>query len=123
VKRNTELLDQFESNFRIRGRSEGTVRVYTSHVRTFTNWLEGKSLLEVNEDSLELYINHLLSRNLKAKSMNSIFDALGALFGFFKFKRFLDNNPIPEVRRFYISQYKDEEHRRQVISTIPGPWS
>lgn len=116
MKSNAELLDQFESNFRTRGRSEGTIRVYTSHVRTFTNWLDGKSLLDVDEDSLELYINHLLSKNLKAKSMSSIFDALNALFGFFKFKKFINNNPIPEVRKFYLSQYKDEEHRRQVIS-------
>ncbi|MDI3485101.1 MAG: integrase/recombinase XerD [Methanolobus sp.] len=108
-----ELISKFEHDLSLRRRSDRTIKSYSCNVREFLK--HNPEPDKVTYEDLELYLGHLLKRELKASTLKSNFSAISSFYEFLIYKKITDTNPILSFRKRYLDASNDGD-RRQVLN-------
>lgn len=121
ITRSSDLISEFEADCLTRGITPETTRRYLSSLKIFNQYLgdNGCDILEVDRDILRKFINYLRSdREVSQRTIETYFAAMASFFGYLEYERYIDKNPVPEVRKRYLRKYKgnDDGQTRRLIS-------
>jgi len=121
ITRPTDLISEFEADCLTRGITAETTRRYLSSLKIFNKYLEdnGSDILDVERDILRDFINYLrVEREVSQRTIETYFAAMASFFGYLEYERYIDKNPVPEVRKRYLRKYKDNNdgQTRRLIS-------
>jgi integrase/recombinase XerD len=117
----TDLITEFEEDCVTRGITPETTRRYLSSLKIFDKYLEdnGYDILNSDKDILRNFINYLRNdRKVSQRTIETYFAALASFFGYLEYERYIDKNPVYEVRKRYLRKYKDNDdgQTRKLIS-------
>lgn len=117
----SDLISEFEADCLTRGITQETARRYLSSLKIFNQYLgdNGCNILEVDRDILRNFINYLRSdREVSQRTIETYFAAMASFFSYLEYERYIDKNPVPEVRKRYLRKYKDNDdgQTRRLIS-------
>ncbi len=121
IMRPSDLISEFEADCLTRGITPETTRRYLSSLKIFNKYLEdnGCNILNIDRDILRNFINYLrVDREVSQRTIETYFAAMASFFGYLEYERYIDKNPIPEVRKRYLRKYKDNNdgQTRRLIS-------
>jgi len=121
IARPIDLISEFEADCLTRGITAETTRRYLSSLKIFDKYLEdnGSDILDVERDILRDFINYLrVERKVSQRTIETYFAAMASFFGYLEYERYIDKNPVPEVRKRYLRKYKDNNdgQTRRLIS-------
>jgi integrase/recombinase XerD len=108
----SDLIAQFREDCLTRGLTIETVRRYLSSLKIFNKYLEENNLnlIETDRNTLRNFINYLRAdREVSQRTIETYFAAMASFFGYLEYERYIDKNPIYEVRKRYLQQYKDTD--------------
>lgn len=108
----SNLIKQFGEDCLTRGLTLETVRRYLSSLKIFNKYLEENNLdlIETDRNTLRNFINYLRAdREVSQRTIETYFAAMASFFGYLEYERYIDKNPIYEVRKRYLQQYKDND--------------
>lgn len=108
----SNLLTQFGEDCLTRGLTLETVRRYLSSLKIFNKYLEENNLnlVQTDRNTLRNFINYLRAdREVSQRTIETYFAAMASFFGYLEYERYIDKNPIYEVRKRYLQQYKDND--------------
>lgn len=118
-----ELLNLFVEDCHVRGLTEETIRRYSSIVDKFLKFIEEMrvSPVDVGKHVLQDYIRLRRSSGIDQKTLENEITSVSSFYGFLEFEDYTGKNPVPEVRKRYLPQYKKEtagdiESPRKLIS-------
>ena len=118
-----ELLDLFVEDCRIRGLTDETIRRYRSITRQFLKFIGQRHVrpVEVDKHVLQDYIRSRRSVGIDQKTLENEVSGISSFYGFLAFEDYVGKNPVPEVRKRYLTPYKKEtegdvESPRKLIS-------
>jgi integrase/recombinase XerD len=106
----SNLIVRFKEDCLIRGITSETTRRYLSSLKIFNAYMEekGLDLLDTDRDTLRSFINYLrVDRGVSQRTIETYFAAMASFFGYLEYERYIDKNPIYEVRKRYLRKYKD----------------
>jgi integrase/recombinase XerD len=110
------LLHEYHLDCLDRGMTDESIRRYESCLGIFLDFLKDVkvSILEVGYDQLIEYIrfrrSSLKGRNgrlLKQKTIENDFAAISSFYDYAEFKRYIQRNPVPPIRKRYLVRYKE----------------
>jgi integrase/recombinase XerD len=119
------LLEEFHVDCLDRGMTGESVRRYESCLGTFFSFLKqkGVKVSKVGYDELISYIRfrrtnggNMKKKNndggeqeqaVKQKTLENDFAAISSFFDFLEFKRYVQRNPVPPIRKRYLVRYKE----------------
>jgi len=115
------LIENFKHDCFIRGLSSHTIEGYMSSLKLFSLFLkENKyTLLSVDRQILNQYIEHLRKRDIAIKTLKNRFSAFSSFYDYAVYEKYIKTNIVQNIRKRYISCYKsDNVHgdRRKIIS-------
>lgn len=108
-----ELLTRFENDLALRRRSKRTICSYKNNVKEFLK--HNPEPEYVSYEDLELYLAHLIDRDLKISTLKSNFSAISSFYEFLIYKQIADRNPVTGFRKRYLDTPNDSE-RRQILA-------
>lgn len=108
-----EILRSFENDLALRRRTHRTIRSYACNVREFLQ--ENPEPQNVTYEDLEIYLGHLLERDLKISTLKSNFSAISSFYDFLIYKKVTDKNPVLAFRKRFLDTSCDSD-RRQVLT-------
>jgi integrase/recombinase XerD len=112
TKTSSDLISKFQEDSLTRGLTQETARRYLSSLGIFNHYLEeiGRDILDVDRDILRNFINYLrVDREVSPRTIETYFAAMASFFGFLEYERYIDKNPVLEVRKRYLRKYKDND--------------
>ena len=116
----TDLIESWESDARIRGMVPETIRGYRWSLRNFEKFVKASrtDLARADKMILRAYIEDLRKRDLAPRTISLRIGAISHLFEFMIFEGLRETNPVIEVRKRYLKNYKTdgEQHERKLIS-------
>lgn len=118
-----KLLNLFVEDCRIRGLTNETIRRYRSITQQFLKFIEHGNVRPVDVDKhvLQDYIRVRRSNGTDQKTIENEVSGISSFYGFLAFEDYVGKNPVPEVRKRYLTPYKKEmegdvESPRKLIS-------
>ncbi|MDD1754438.1 MAG: site-specific integrase, partial [Methanothrix sp.] len=116
----TDLIESWESDALIRGMVPETIRGYRWSLRNFEKFVKASrtDLARADKMILRAYIEDLRKRDLAPRTISLRIGAISHLFEFMIFEGLRETNPVIEVRKRYLKNYKTdgEQHERKLIS-------
>ena len=116
-----DLIESFTNDCKLRNMTKETIRGYRGQLRIFDSFLKrnNSDLLHVNRDVIRSFIQYL--REERKNSQNRVENYLSALSTFYEYgvyERMISSNPILEVRKRYLRNYKANasQQQRKMIS-------
>ena len=106
------LIAQFGEDCLTRGLTLETARRYLSSLKIFNKYLEENdlNLIETDRNTLRNFINYLRAdRGVSQRTIETYFAAMASFFGYLEYERYIEKNPIYEVRKRYLQKYKDND--------------
>ena len=104
---------------------ERTIKNYYEFVSSVHNVDDEDSIIKHSDwSTLNLYVNHLLERNLNPYSINQKLSALKTYFNFLVLRRTIDENPMEYIERISTdsveqnTDYLTEEEYKRLLTTI-----
>jgi integrase/recombinase XerD len=118
-----KLIDLFVEDCHVRGLTNETVRRYRSITKQFLDFIGQMNLqaVEVDKHVLQNYIRQRRSDGIDQKSLENEISGISSFYGYLAFEDYVGKNPVPEVRKRYLTPYKkrsegDDESPRKLIS-------
>lgn len=118
-----ELLDLFIEDCHVRGLADETVRRYKSITKQFQKFIAQRNVrpTEVDKHVLQEYIRERRASGIDQKTLENEISGISSFYGYLAFEDYVGKNPVPEVRKRYLSPYKREtegnvESPRKLIS-------
>jgi len=118
-----KLLYLFVEDCRIRGLTNETIRRYKSITQQFLKFIEQGNVRPVDVDKhvLQDYIRVRRSNGTDQKTIENEVSGISSFYRFLAFEDYVGKNPVPEVRKRYLTPYKKEmegdvESPRKLIS-------
>ena len=118
-----KLLELFVEDCHVRGLSDETIRRYKSIAQQFLDFVGQMNVQAVNVDKyiLQDYIRQRRSDSTDQKTLENEISAISSFFSYLAFQDYVAKNPVPEVRKRYLTPYKKEtegdvESPRKLIS-------
>ncbi|WMW24340.1 tyrosine-type recombinase/integrase [Methanolobus sediminis] len=108
-----KIIESFENDLALRRRTHRTIRSYSCNVKEFLQ--ENPDPQNVTYEDLEMYLGHLLERDLKISTLKSNFSAISSFYDFLIYKKVTDKNPILGFRKRFLDTSCDSD-RRQVLT-------
>lgn len=108
----SHLIAQFGEDCITRGLTPETARRYLSSLKIFNNYLEENdlNLIETDRNTLRNFINYLRAdRGVSQRTIETYFAAMASFFGYLEYERYIEKNPVYEVRKRYLQKYKDND--------------
>lgn len=117
---NNVLLSEFELDCRDRGFTAETIRRYCRVTRMFMGFMKehSKDITEVDKHVLRQFIHYRREGGTDPRTIGYDFAALSTFYGFLVFEGYCSANPVMEVRKRYLTEYKlaKGESPRKLIS-------
>ncbi len=117
---NDTLISEFRLDCQDRGFTAETVRRYCGIVRMFIDFMKehSKNITQVDKHILRKFIHYRRENGINPKTISYDFTALSAFYGFMVFEEYQTTNPVLEVRKRYLTEYKlaKGESPRKLIS-------
>ena len=107
-----DLISKFQEDCLTRGLTQETARRYLSSLGIFNQYLKeiGRNILDVDRDVLRSFINYLrVDREVSQRTIETYFAAMASFFGYLEYERYINKNPVLEVRKRYLRKYKDND--------------
>jgi integrase/recombinase XerD len=117
-----QLIENFCQDCELRDMSEESIKRYRSPLFLFLGFLQrrGESLINVDREALRAFVQYLRNdRELKHKTVENYFSALSSFYGYLEYEKYIMKNPVIEVRKRYLRQYKRKttgDSARKLIS-------
>jgi integrase/recombinase XerD len=118
-----ELLNLFVEDCHVRGLADETIRRYKSMVKQFLKFIKDLNVQPVDVDKhvLQGYISSRRSNGVDSKTLENELSGVSSFYGFLAFEDYVRKNSVPEVRKRYLTPYKNEtegdvESPRKLIS-------
>jgi integrase/recombinase XerD len=118
-----KLLEQFVEDCHVRGLTDETIRRYRSIVNEFLKFIAQMNVQpgEVGKHVLQDYIRLRRLKGIDQKTLENEVSGVSSFYGFLAFEDHVGKNPVPEVRKRYLTPYKKEtegdiESPRKLIS-------
>ncbi len=110
---NDEAIEILVQGIKRRGLSDHTLRFYPKIVASFAEWLadqngESALLVTATQDDFDKYLDYLISRNVKRRSIKTYFYALTTLYDMLVYKKHITTNPVIPVTRQYLRNGKKQ---------------
>ena len=108
----SHLIAQFGEDCITRGLTPETARRYLSSLKIFNKYLEENdlNLIETDRNTLRNFINYLRAdRGVSQRTIETYFAAMASFFGYLEYERYIEKNPVYEVRKRYLQKYKDND--------------
>lgn len=111
-------LAPFVQNLELRGHAKVSVNTVRLTVRRYLRWAnqQGMDTGKCREDDLLSYLGYLRAKGLRKSSLDRNFSCLSAWFAYRVKTGQVLQNPIPEIQKDYLKNFKKEIRRRQLIS-------
>ena len=116
VASDSDLIQSYLSDCRLRGHSPDTITSNRSNLRITASYMDqqGFSLLEVDKDALKALLDYLKNvRRVTHKTVESYFTTLSGFYEYHVYEEKITSNPVPPFRKRYLTTYK----KRQVSRT------
>lgn len=117
------LLELFVEDCKIRGLSAETIRRYRSITEQFLRFIGnlGVRPVDVDKHHLQSYIRERRTNGIDQKTLENEVSGVSSFYGYLAFEDYVSRNPVPEVRKRYLTPYKKEtegdvESPRKLIS-------
>lgn len=112
-----KLLEDFETDERLRGLTQETILRYRTPIRHLISLLAEKDLgfEALDKDILKEFLSRERTRNISDKTLMNYFSAISSFYEYLLFEGVVTNNPVPSFRRRYLHTYKSDnrpEERR-----------
>jgi len=117
MERDKDLIEEFRKDLKRRDLSKDTIKLYPLYIKSFYNFTGNR--LEIDEDTLTDYLDHLQARKNKKSSIIRYFNGLSTFYKFLIRKKYISTtNPIPDFRNYYLKSLKtpNTSQRRKIIS-------
>jgi integrase/recombinase XerD len=110
----SEILDDFLLDCRIRNFSPRTVQSYKSDLKYFLS----RHSVQVSPEDLKDFLVHIRDEKGYAPStVENYFAALSSFYDFLEWEGVIEKNLVPQFRKRYLRQYKEQRNEeRQLIS-------
>jgi integrase/recombinase XerD len=104
------LLELFIEDCHIRGLTSETIRRYGSITERFLGFIAKAKVQPVDADKhiLQDYIRLRRSDGINEKTLGNEVSGISSFFGYLAFEEYVGKNPVPEVRKRYLTPYKKE---------------
>lgn len=111
-------LATFVQNLELRGHAKVSVNTVRYTVRRYLRWANQEAIdaHKGREEDLLSYLGYLRAKGLRKSSLDRNFSCLSAWFAYLVKTKQLAQNPIPEIQKDYLKNFKKEIRRRQLIS-------
>jgi len=112
------LIEDFLQDLDLSGKTKITVLHYGYCLKNFTAYLAGKSLSDVDKESLRGFIGYLKAQGKAQKTIENYFSVLSSFYEYLTYEGIVDKNPVLAVRKRYLRRYKDNDdgQARKLIS-------
>jgi integrase/recombinase XerD len=118
-----QLLELFVEDCNIRRLTIETIRRYKSITQQFLRFIAAANVrpIDVNKHHLQDYIRARRAAGIDQKTLENEVSGISSFFGYLAFEDYIGKNPVPEVRKRYLTPYKKEtegdvESPRKLIS-------
>jgi len=110
----TEILDDFLLDCKIRNFSPRTIQSYKSHIKYYLT----RYPVRISQEDLKDFLVHIRDeKNYAASTVENYFSSLSCFYDYLVWEGILQENIIPVFRKRYLRYYKDPLHEeRQLIS-------
>jgi integrase/recombinase XerD len=105
-------LEAFAQDLALQGRSKSYINTVLWQTRRYLAYTETPATKEALLD----YLAHLRSEDIRQSTIERAFSNLSVYFDYLVEIGELQQNPVPALRKRYLSAYKDETRQRQLIS-------
>lgn len=117
---NDTVISEFRLDCQDRGFTAETIRRYCRVTRMFTDFMKerSKNITDVDRHVLRQFIHYRRENGTNPKTIGCDFAALSTFYGFLVFEEYCTTNPVMEVRKRYLTEYKQAkgESPRKLIS-------
>lgn len=117
------LLELFVEDCHIRGLTVETIRRYKSVTQQFLRFIADANVraVDVDKHDLQNYIRLRRENGIDQKTLENEVSGISSFYGYLAFEGYVSKNPVPEVRKRYLTPYKKEtvgdvESPRKLIS-------
>lgn len=111
VGNDTDLINNFVEDCKLRGITEESTVRYKSTVSIFSNFLrkKNKSVLNIDKNILRDFIAYIQKdKKLSHKTLENYFSALSSFYEYLTYEEMVKNNPVLPVRKRYLRVYKED---------------
>lgn len=115
------LIESFAEDCKLRNMTKETIRGYRGQLRIFDSIIKRKKsdLLHIDRDILRNFIQYLRDeRKNSQKRVENYLSALSTFYDYMVYERLMSSNPVLEVRKRYLRNYKTDasQQQRKLIS-------
>ncbi|MCJ7443750.1 MAG: tyrosine-type recombinase/integrase [Methanotrichaceae archaeon] len=115
-----DLVEEYAADAEARGLDRKTIIVYVGNIRRFLKFVEErkKPITKINKLDLRDYIIKKREKGFTASTLRYNLAAISSLYDFLLFEGKVKFNPVIEVRKRYLSTYKNdgEKQTHKIIS-------
>jgi len=111
------VIDQWAADASTRGLSGQTIYTYAKGLRGFSKFL-GRPIEGASKMDVRAYVDLQRKNKATTRTIRGRLNALSSFYEFLMFEGIRSDNPVQEVRKRYLTQYKasSEEHTHKLIS-------
>ena len=112
------LIADFLQDLELSGKTDKTALHYGYCLRNFKTYLDGRSPLDADKETLRGFIAYLKAQNKTIKTIENYFSVLSSFYEYLVFEEKAAGNPVIPVRKRYLRRYKDNDdgQARKLIS-------
>jgi len=112
-----EIIERWKADAHPRGMTEASIYTYGQHLATFQDSLS-RSIAKAGKMEIRTWVDEQRQKGLTTKTIKVRLNALSNFYEFLIFEGVRKDNPVPEVQKRYLSQYKaaSEAHTHKLIS-------
>ncbi len=109
---NTQLIEEFIDDCRVRGLTEGTITSYRSNINLFCDYFkrENFSLLSITKNDIRRYISHLRETNIDQKTIKNRLSSISSLLDYALYEEYIEKNSVILARKRYLRDYKKPDN-------------
>jgi len=112
----SDLVKDFEEDCAARNMTHESIRRYISAIRILGIFCDEEqiSIINIEDDNLLLFLKYLRDRRKNSpKTVMNVFNSLSTFYEFLVYRRIVQRNPIPPIRKRYIRSYKKDDIRTE----------
>ena len=112
----SNLVAGFEEDCAARNMTHESIRRYISAIRILGYFCDNKriDIVHIKDDDLLLFLKYLREgRKNSPKTVMNVFNSLSTFYEFLVYRRMIQRNPIPPIRKRYVRSYKKDDIRTE----------
>lgn len=112
------MIERWSSDASTRGLSRQTIETYVKALRAFSRFLGSRTMEDASKMDVRAFVDMKRKQGVTTRTIRGRLNALSSFYEFLIFEGIRSDNPVQEVRKRYLTQYKasSEEHTHKLIS-------